>query len=79
MRGPCKGDCDALSIQSNTFRMEWPPHSGQYEEFPEVDHAAWLPIPEAMDKILPGQRGLLAELLRMASDGGVLRPRNHRG
>jgi predicted NUDIX family NTP pyrophosphohydrolase len=47
-----EGDCDARFIQSNTFRLEWPPRSGKYEEFPELDRVAWLPIPEAMDKIL---------------------------
>jgi predicted NUDIX family NTP pyrophosphohydrolase len=65
-----EGECDARSIQSNTFRLEWPPRSGKYEEFPEVDRAAWLPIPEAMDKVLAGQRGLLAELLRMPPKTG---------
>ena len=66
-----EGNCDALSIQSNAFCLEWPPRSGKYEEFPEVDRAAWLPIPDAMDKILPGQRGLLVELLRMVADGST--------
>jgi predicted NUDIX family NTP pyrophosphohydrolase len=75
-----EGDCDTLSVQSNTFRLEWPPRSGKYEEFPEVDRAAWLPIPEATHKILPGQRGLLAELVRMVSDGSArVSPGNHRG
>ena len=35
------GDCDPETIKSNTFLLEWPPHSGQQQEFPEVDRAAW--------------------------------------
>jgi len=31
-----EGDCDPSAIKSNTFSMEWPPHSGKYQEFPEV-------------------------------------------
>lgn len=60
-----KGDCDAESINSNTFSMEWPPSSGKYEEYPEVDRAGWFGIMQATEKILSGQRGFLEELLRM--------------
>lgn len=38
-----EGDCDARSIKSNTFKMEWPPNSGKEVEFPE-DRAEWFPI-----------------------------------
>src|ERR1044071_7853027 len=34
-------DCDAESIQSNCFTMEWPPRSGKHENFPEMDRAQW--------------------------------------
>src|SRR5688572_28326724 len=36
-----EGDCDASSIKSNLFSMEWPPGSGRQREFPEVDSASW--------------------------------------
>jgi predicted NUDIX family NTP pyrophosphohydrolase len=42
--------------------MEWPPHSGKQQEFPEVDRAGWFPIPAAREKILKGQVGFLDEL-----------------
>src|SRR5437868_6289949 len=35
-----EGDC-STTIRSNTFSMEWPPKSGQTQEFPEVDRANW--------------------------------------
>ncbi len=58
-----QGDCDPSSIRSNTFSMEWPPHSGKKAEFPEVDRAAWFTIDKAREKILQGQIGLLEQLL----------------
>lgn len=55
-------DVDPAQLRSNTFAMEWPPRSGQQREFPEVDRAAWFPLDEARQKILPGQRPLLDHL-----------------
>lgn len=57
-----QGDCDPGTLRSNVFSMEWPPRSGRQAEFPEVDRAQWWSIPEAMEKILPGQRPLLQQL-----------------
>jgi predicted NUDIX family NTP pyrophosphohydrolase len=55
--------CDADSITSNTFNLEWPPKSGRMQKFPEVDRAAWFTIEEAKQKINPAQAGLLDELI----------------
>ncbi len=63
-----EGDADASSITSNTFSIEWPPHSGESREFPEVDRAEWFTLAEARDKLLPGQRPLLDELIRKTSE-----------
>jgi predicted NUDIX family NTP pyrophosphohydrolase len=52
-------DCDASAICSNTFTMEWPPHSGATREFPEVDRAAWFTLEQARRAINKGQRLLL--------------------
>jgi predicted NUDIX family NTP pyrophosphohydrolase len=57
-----EGDIDAGSMRSNTFSMEWPPRSGQRQEFPEVDRGGWFTLDEARVKILPAQRPLLDEL-----------------
>lgn len=51
-----------FALVSNSFAMEWPKGSGQMREFREVDRAQWFGIIEAMDRILPGQRGFLEEL-----------------
>ena len=57
-----RGDIDAAAIHSNTFRMQWPPKSGRYEEFPEVDRGEWFALPIATQKITVGQRPLLQQL-----------------
>jgi predicted NUDIX family NTP pyrophosphohydrolase len=60
-----EGDCDASTIKSNTFSMEWPPRSGKREEFPEVDRAGWFSVPDAKVKIIKGQSGFVDELVRI--------------
>jgi predicted NUDIX family NTP pyrophosphohydrolase len=57
-----QGDCDPEAITSNTFSLEWPPRSGQVQEFPEVDRAAWFDMDTARGMILTGQRGFIEEL-----------------
>lgn len=57
-----RGDIDPASIHSNTFAMEWPPHSGKQHEFPEVDRGGWFTIGTAREKLLTGQRGFLDQL-----------------
>jgi predicted NUDIX family NTP pyrophosphohydrolase len=58
-----EGGCDAETIRSNTFRLEWPPKSGTMQEFPEVDRAGWFTIDEAKQKLHPAQVALVDELL----------------
>jgi predicted NUDIX family NTP pyrophosphohydrolase len=60
-----EGDCNPEDLTSNTFRMEWPPHSGRTKEFPEVDRAGWFPIEAARAKILKSQEPLLDHLERL--------------
>jgi len=57
------GDLDTSSVSSNTFSMEWPPRSGQTQEFPEVDRAEWFSLGEARRRINPAQVELLDRLL----------------
>jgi predicted NUDIX family NTP pyrophosphohydrolase len=67
------GDCDAKTISSNRFSMEWPPRSGKYQEFPEVDRAGWFMMEVAKEKILKGQVGFLEELrLKIEKDPYLL-------
>jgi predicted NUDIX family NTP pyrophosphohydrolase len=57
-----QGDCDPARLRSKTFSLEWPPRSGVTREFPEIDRATWLSIPEAQRQIVPGQACLVREL-----------------
>ena len=50
-------------IVSNTFQMEWPPKSGQIQEFPEVDQASWFSTAIAETKIIPAQIPLIKRVL----------------
>jgi predicted NUDIX family NTP pyrophosphohydrolase len=45
------------------FELEWPPHSGRRQKFPEIDRAAWFSVPQAVQKILLGQRPAITELV----------------
>lgn len=53
---------DAAAIQSNFFEMEWPPRSGKYQSFPEIDKGAWFKTDEAKKKINTRQSALIEEL-----------------
>jgi len=64
----CEGEADPEKLRSNTFPLEWPPHSGKHQEFPEVDRAAWFSLKEAKKKIHPGQKGFLEELSELLEE-----------
>jgi predicted NUDIX family NTP pyrophosphohydrolase len=57
-----EGDCDTARCTSNSFKMEWPPRSGKWAEFPEVDRAEFFSLPAAREKINAGQAPLLDQL-----------------
>jgi predicted NUDIX family NTP pyrophosphohydrolase len=58
----CEGDLDPAVLKSNSFSIEWPPHSGKETEFPEVDRAGWFDLDEALAKVTKGQRPIIAAL-----------------
>lgn len=58
-----RGDFDVDRLNSNTFELEWPPHSGKMQSFPEIDRAAWFSAQLAIQKINPGQAGFIYELI----------------
>ena len=55
-------DFNPSDLKSNMFEMEWPPASGNKQQFPEMDRAAWFGFEEAREKILSGQIPFLDEL-----------------
>jgi predicted NUDIX family NTP pyrophosphohydrolase len=58
-----EAEFDPAALDSNTFEMEWPPRSGEQQEFPEVDRAEWFDLERAREKILPAQAELLSRLV----------------
>jgi predicted NUDIX family NTP pyrophosphohydrolase len=63
-----EGDLDPTEAWSNTFSMEWPPHSGILIEVPELDRLAWFRPDAARAAMNPAQAGLVDVLL------DILRP-----
>ena len=57
-----EADIEPTVVRSNSFQLEWPPRSGQVQEFPEIDRAAWFELGEARSKIHMGQVAFLSEL-----------------
>jgi predicted NUDIX family NTP pyrophosphohydrolase len=60
-----EGDLDPDHAVPGTFTMEWPPASGRFQEFPEVDRVTWLDLNQARRKIVAGQRALLDRLVEL--------------
>ncbi|QIS18584.1 NUDIX domain-containing protein [Nocardia terpenica] len=57
-----EADLDPDRVVPGTFEMEWPPRSGRFQKFPEIDRAAWLDLPAAHEKLGAGQRPFLDRL-----------------
>ena len=57
-----EGDFDPAALKSNEFTVEYPPKSGSFRSFPEVDEAAWFTVTEARAKILKSQAPILDAL-----------------
>lgn len=56
-----RGDCDPKTIKCNTCTIQWPPHSGQQMEIPEIDRVEFFDLDTAKRKIKAGQEGLIEE------------------
>jgi len=65
------GDLDPGQVTSNTFKMRWPPRSGQWRTFPEVDRAGWFDPATAREKLLPAQAELVDRLLTVLGEPGA--------
>lgn len=55
-------DVEVAAIRSNSFEIEWPPHSGKRQSFPEIDRAGWFDLATARGKINAAQQALLDRL-----------------
>ena len=65
-------DNNITEIHSNTFEMEWPPHSGRRQRFPEVDRGNFFSVNSALKKIVEAQRGFIYELKKVLNKPGKL-------
>jgi predicted NUDIX family NTP pyrophosphohydrolase len=54
-----EGDVNPDKLASNSFSVMWPPQSGKYAKFPEIDRGEWFGREEAEQKILKGQKSVL--------------------
>ncbi|MGN6547944.1 MAG: NUDIX domain-containing protein [Aureliella sp.] len=68
----CEGDFDTRHIVSNTFKLQWPPGSGKFQEFPEVDRAEFFDAETAKWKINPAQAALVEQLEKILKGGANL-------
>lgn len=57
-----EADLDPATVVPGTFVMEWPPHSGRTQEFPELDRVEWLGVERAGEVIVKAQAAVLDRL-----------------
>ncbi|WP_264537938.1 NUDIX domain-containing protein [Flavobacterium sp. N1736] len=60
-------DIDVALIKSNEFEIEWPPKSGSFKSFPEIDRAEWFQTDEALKKINPAQADFIIQIVSKIS------------
>ncbi|MFF8258659.1 NUDIX domain-containing protein [Streptomyces virginiae] len=58
-----EADLDPALMVPGTFTMEWPPRSGNVQEFPELDQVAWCTPEMARSMLIPSQLPFLERLL----------------
>lgn len=63
-----EGDLDPALAHSNTFSLEWPPRSGRFQDFPEIDRVAWFDVEEARRRLKPAQVPFIERLLATLGD-----------
>jgi predicted NUDIX family NTP pyrophosphohydrolase len=73
-----EGDCDPATLTSNTFSMEWPPHSGKQQEFPEIDRAAFFSMRAAEQKMHQAEFEFVSRLQGMLSSSTAVDKRRRR-
>ncbi|MFD9188683.1 NUDIX domain-containing protein [Streptomyces phaeochromogenes] len=57
-----EADLDVTAVVPGTFTMEWPPASGQVQEFPELDRVEWLDLDRARALLVKAQAAFLDRL-----------------
>jgi predicted NUDIX family NTP pyrophosphohydrolase len=67
-----EGDLDPSTAVSNTFDLEWPPHSGVVRSFPEIDRVEWFDLDEAHRRLKAAQVPFLDRLESALADAPPL-------
>ena len=57
-----EAELDPATISPGLFSLQWPPKSGRYQEFPEIDRVAWLGLDQARAWMITGQQDFLDRL-----------------
>jgi len=57
-----EGDLDPSTAVSNTYELEWPPHSGVVRSFPEIDRVEWFDLDQARRRLKAAQVPFLDRL-----------------
>ena len=57
-----ESDCDPTTLTCNTFKVQWPPKSGQWKSFPEVDAYGFFDLDTAREKLNSAQVAFLDRL-----------------
>jgi predicted NUDIX family NTP pyrophosphohydrolase len=70
----CEGSVDPAALRSNLFRMEWPPRSGKFGEFPELDRAEYFDVATAREKLNEAQGELVSRLVELLGARAVTEP-----
>ncbi|AVH60221.1 MULTISPECIES: NUDIX domain-containing protein [Streptomyces] len=58
-----EADLDPAAVVPGVFAMEWPPKSGQQQEFPELDRVEWCDLDRARALIVKAQAEFLDRLV----------------
>lgn len=61
----CEASVDPRALTSAKFRMQWPPRSGAFPEFPEVDRAQYFDFETAREKLNAAQFELVERLVAL--------------
>jgi len=69
-----EGECDSTCIKSNSFAMEWPPHSGKKASFPEVDRAAFFNFDTAKEKMIASEFEFFSRLQNILKKPETISP-----
>ncbi|MEP6687360.1 MAG: NUDIX domain-containing protein [Gemmatimonadales bacterium] len=64
-----EGDAAPAEVTSNSARTEWPPGSGRWITYPEVDRCAWFDPATARVKMNPAQAELIGRLEDLLATG----------